>query len=823
MNVSYTKNAVDALNAASSCASSLGHDHIGSEHILLSILAIPGSQACARFVKLGLSLDELGESMKTMISGESGATMQKGVLPMTARTRKIIDMAALEAGRGNTVGTEHLVLAMMREGENAAAQLLFNAGVTVDKFIAAGMQAQADDDAGVEDEDEEAADGAEAENASSGRTSQSGRGQKTPMLNSYGRDLSEAARKQALDPVVGREKELVRVIQILSRRTKNNAVLIGEAGVGKTAIAEGLAQAIYRGEVPEKMLSKRVVALDMARVVAGTQYRGQFEERLKRIVDETKRAGNIILFLDEIHTLVGAGGAEGAMDAANILKPALSRGELQCLGATTVKEYKKSIEKDAALERRFQPVQVEEPSVADTIAILAGVAPKYEEHHSVKFSPAAIRAAAELTARYLPARQLPDKAIDALDETGARLRMAASARPKFLADKQKKVDDLRTKKDDAVAAGDFDLAAKCRDGIKAAAADFADALAEWKKTHLETVLDVTEDDVAKTVSSISGVPVEKMSAATAETLVGIEKTLSESVAGQKEAIGAIARSLRRSRAFLADPKRPIGSFLFLGPTGVGKTHLAKMLAEKVYGDEKALITIDMSEFQEKYSSSRLVGAPPGYVGYDEGGQLTEKVRRRPYSVVLFDEFEKADSDVMNILLQILDDGRLTDGQGRMVDFRNTIVIATANLGFDFANGGRSVGFASETVRSSYETLRDKLLSEAKKAFRPELLNRFDETVVFRKLEKDDMLSILNMELDKLRGRLAGVGIDLELDAKAKEFVVSKGYDSALGARPLRRAVQDLLEDPLADIVLSGKAKGGCRVTLARDGKSLKFR
>ena len=818
----FSKNAADAMNAAASCAAQLGHDHIGSEHLLLSILAIPKCEASLRLVKLGLSLDELSESMKSMIAGDSSGVIQRGPIPVTARTKKVVEMAGIDAGPGNVVGTVNLVSGMLREGENAAAQLLFNVGVTLEKFHAAGTQGEnqdgTDQQTDAEPEDGESGDDEGAEV----KRGENGKAQKTPTLNSFGRDLTDLARQGGLDPVVGREKELRRVIQILSRRTKNNAVLIGEAGVGKTAVAEGLAQAIHRGEVPEKMQSKRVVALDMARVVAGTQYRGQFEERLKRIIDETKRSGNIILFLDEIHTMVGAGGAEGAMDAANILKPALARGELQCIGATTLKEYHKSIEKDAALERRFQSVQVDEPSVADTIRILKGIAPKYEEHHSVRFSQEAIRAAVELTARYLPARQLPDKAIDAMDETGARLRMRASERPKNLTSRQADIDSLRGKKDAAVAHGDFDAAARYRDAIKTASREFDAALAEWKSSHAEETISVTADDVAETVSSMSGVPVEKMNATTAEKLIGIENSLGEVVIGQEPAIKAIARALRRSRAFLADPKRPIGSFLFLGPTGVGKTHLAKMLAERVYGDAKSLITLDMSEFQEKYSSSRLVGAPPGYVGYDEGGQLTEKVRRRPYSVVLFDEFEKANGDVMNMLLQILDDGRLTDGQGRIIDFRNTIIICTANLGFDFAREGHTLGFATDTAETSYDMLKDKLLGEAKRTFRPELLNRFDETVVFRKLEKGDMVSILKLELGKLQSRLKDAHVTLTLDKKATEFLVEKGYDSALGARPLRRVVQEYLEDPLADLLLAGKTRARMRAKLAKDGTSLKF-
>ena len=811
----FSKHAVDALNAASSCARQFGHDHIGAEHVLLSLLAIPACQAAKRLTALGFSLDDLAESMKQMISGNSDGLLQRGQLPLTARTKKILDMAGIEAGPGKVVDTVHLVLAMLREGENAAAQLLFNVGLTVEKFIAAGAAGGTQGEGEVEGEEGN-------QTSQTSQTGANGKAQKTPTVNAYGRDLTEQARKGRLDPVIGRTKELARIVQILSRRTKNNAVLIGEAGVGKTAVVEGLAQAIHRGEVPERMQAKRVVALDMARVVAGTQYRGQFEERLKKIIDETKRAGNIILFLDEIHTMVGAGGAEGAMDAANILKPALARGELQCVGATTLKEYHKSIEKDAALERRFQSVQVDEPSVADAVEILKGVAPKYSEYHSVNYAADAIRAAVELTARYLPARQLPDKAIDALDETGARLRAGASARPKKLTEMQEAIDTLRGKKDAVVAAGDFDSAAQYRESLKQAAAEFQAALKKWKETHAEETLEVSEKDIAETVSSMSGVPVEKMNATTAEKLLGMEKALGEVVIGQDPAVKAIARALRRSRALMADPKRPIGSFLFLGPTGVGKTHLAKMLAEKVYGDDKALITLDMSEFQEKYSSSRLVGAPPGYVGYDEGGQLTEKVRRRPYSVVLFDEFEKANGDVCNMLLQILDEGRLTDGQGRIIDFRNTIIICTANLGFDFAREGHTLGFAKDTAETSFDVLKEKLLGEAKRAFRPELLNRFDETVVFKKLEKEDMKKILALELAKLQSRLKGQHITLSLDKKATDFLIEKGYDSALGARPLRRVVQDYIEDPLADLVLAGKAKPRLRGKLAKDGQSLKF-
>ena len=812
-----TKHAVDAMNGAAGCARQLGHDHIGCEHVFLSILAIPTCEASRRLTSFGLSLDDLAESLRSMIQVGSMPVMQRGQLPISARCQKVLAMSEIEAGKDRPVGTEHLVISMLREGENAAAQMLFNAGVTVEKFIAAGAHGGG----GADGAGEGSGAVGEHDEAEDRRTEgENGKAQKTPTVNNYGRDLTAMARRGELDPVIGRAKELRRLVQVLSRRTKNNAVLIGEAGVGKTAVVEGLAQAIHRGEVPEKMQNRRVVAIDMARVVAGTQYRGQFEERLKKIIDETKRAGNIILFLDEIHTLVGAGGAEGAMDAANILKPALARGELQCVGATTLKEYHKSIEKDAALERRFQSIVVDEPTVSDTVEILKGVASKYELFHSIRFADAAIRAAAELTSRYLPARQLPDKAIDALDETGARLRAASSVRPEKLTRLQEEIDTLRGKKDAEVAAGNFDAAAQCRDEISEKSRRLHEAVMKWKQDHVEETIEVTESDIAETVSLISGVPVEKMNATTAEKLLGMEKTLGEVVIGQEPAIKAIARALRRSRALTINPKRPIGSFLFLGPTGVGKTHLAKMLADRVYGDDKALISLDMSEFQEKYSSSRLVGAPPGYVGYDEGGQLTEKVRRRPYSVVLFDEFEKANADVCNMLLQILDEGRLTDGQGRVIDFRNTIVICTANLGFDFAREGHTLGFAKDTAETSYDMLREKLLAEAKRAFRPELLNRFDETVVFRKLEKDDMRRILKLEIDKLAERLKDSHITLALDRKAEEFLIEKGYDSALGARPLRRVVQEHVEDALADLVLAGKAKPRLKVRLAKDGSSL---
>ena len=841
MSTPYTPNAEQALRGAEAAARQYNHTYIGTEHILLAILAMPTCEACRRFEALGIDPDELRLQLEQMIGhGESVKT--RGDIPFTARTKKILELSKIEAQHlhASAVGTEHFIVAILREGESVAAQILYGHGLDADRYAAAGAQsADSDqpfplDEPSPEDspsEDSSSEDNSDSDSGSrpadDDLQSSSPKGDKkgkTPALNTFGRDLTALARKGDLDPVIGRKTELQRVIQVLSRRTKNNAVLIGEAGVGKTAVVEGLAQAIALGEVPERMRDKRVVSLDMARVVAGTQYRGQFEERLKQLLEETKRTGNVVLFLDEIHTLVGAGGAEGAMDAANILKPALARGELQCIGATTLKEYHKSIEKDAALERRFQSILVNEPSVDDTVEILKGIAPRYEKHHNVAFEPDALKAAVTLTARYLPARLLPDKAIDAIDETGARVRMRTAVRPPDLKADQEAIDDIHRRKAAAIKSENYDEAAACRDEEIAARKALAEKVKAWRAEHAEKTVTVTADDIAATVASISGVPVERMTESTAGKLLNIEKELNAAVIGQSAAIESIARALRRSRAALGDPKRPIGSFLFLGPTGVGKTLLAKMLAEKVYGDPKALIALDMTEFSSAFTSSRLVGAPPGYVGYDEGGQLTERVRRRPYSVVLFDEFEKASSDVMNMMLQLLDDGRLTDGQGRQVDFRNTIVIATANLGFDFAKEGKAFGFSQETASTSYETLRDKLMEEAKRTFRPELLNRFDETVVFRKLGKEDVATILGLELAKVRTRLSERDMTLELDKKAVDFLVAKGSDDAMGARPLRRAVQHHVEDPLADLLLRGTlVPGRIKVSTDKDATALTFK
>ena len=827
MSEMYSPYAQQALDGAEAVARHYNHAYIGTEHVLACILKMENCNACKRLAALGLDNEDLGMELDRMI-GRGDALMSRGSLQLTARTKKVLEFAKIEAARmkADKVGTEHIVIAMLREGESVGAQILFGHDVTAETVLKAfdgtpvkneerSDEAPAQDDE--PDEDLSVPHGGE-------KPQKEGKKTKTPALNTYGRDLTKAAEKGELDPVIGRKQEIERILQVLSRRTKNNAVLIGEAGVGKTAVVEGLAEAIASGDAPERMRSKRVISLNMTRVVAGTMYRGQFEERLKQLIEEAKNAKNCILFLDEIHTLVGAGGSEGAMDAANILKPSLARGEIQVIGATTLKEYHKSIEKDAALERRFQSVMVNEPSQDDTIEILKGIAPRYEKHHNVKYEPDALKAAVRLTSRYLPSRLLPDKAIDAIDETGSRVRMKNAVRPPDLKQDEENIAEINLKKQNAASKSDYEEAAKWRDAEKAAKAELKKKLDAWRAEHAEKLVAVTADDIAATVASISGVPVERMSFAAAEKLLGIEKELNNVVVGQGEAISSIARALRRSRANLGDPKRPIGSFLFLGPTGVGKTLLAKMLAEKVYGDPKALIALDMTEFSDKFTSSRLVGAPPGYVGYDEGGQLTERVRRRPYSVVLFDEFEKASPDVMNMLLQILDEGKLTDGQGRVIDFKNTIIIATANLGFDFAREGQSFGFSQEEASTSYETLKEKLLGEAKRTFRPELLNRFDETVVFRKLDTKNVEVILDLELALLRSRLSEKDMTLDLDKKAVAFLVKQGSDEAMGARPLRRAVQRHVEDPLAELLLSESLKPGkIKATLAKDGGHLQFK
>lgn len=814
----FSPNAVRVLRQAQVEAQGLRHDHVGTEHMVLAFMAVECSAQRA-LKTFGTSRDDLCARVEAQTSvGGIAEAMPPERLPWSPRALKVCDAARLVAeSRGMPrVNTLALLFAAVSEGGGLGALVLHQLNVTTETLERFMPQRDATEEpaqefpAGPEGADR-------AGNAAPGTSDQT-KG-KTPALDTFGRDLTALAAKEKLDPVIGRDAELHRLIQILCRRSKNNAVLIGEAGVGKTAVVEGLAQAIAEGNVPEAMLGRRVISLDMALLVAGTQYRGQFEERLKRVIDEVSRSGNVILFLDELHTIVGAGGSEGAMDAANIIKPALARGEFQCVGATTLNEYRKGIEKDAALERRFQTVMVEEPTQTQAIAILKGVAPKYAKHHGVTYAPAALEAAVRLTARYRPARQLPDKAIDAIDETGSQLRLAAAMRPVALRKLEREAKDLRRMKEAAVARDDFDSAAKLRTRETEALERFEAELAKWQGRQRAKPIAVTADAIARTVATMTGVPVHQMTEGDRQRMVALEGELNARVIGQRDAVAAVARALRRARAGMKDPARPIGSFLFLGPSGVGKTLLAKELAHALFGDAKALIQLDMSEYMEKHTVSRLVGSPPGYVGHEEGGQLTERVRRRPYSVVLFDEIEKAHPDVTNMLLQILEEGCLTDGLGRRVDFRNTVVILTSNLGCNFAGEAPTVGFlpgeAAKGVLMAHDALRAKILAEVRKTLKPELLNRFDEVIVFRALDREAAARILALELEGVRKRLAIGGTLFELSETATDLILNQGFRPEQGARPLRRAVERMVEDPLADWLLrEGPTKGPLLLTPA---------
>ncbi len=804
----FTERARKVLTLAQEEAQRFNHNYIGTEHLLLGLVREGDGVAARVLSNMGVQLPKVRSAVEFIIG--RGESMVLGDIGLTPRAKKVIELAVDEARRLNHhyIGTEHLLLGLVREGEGIAAGVLESLGVNLEKVRSQVMQVVQQ---------------SSSYNQSSGGSKQQ---TKTPYMDALGVDLTEAARTNRLGPLVGRSKEIDRVMQILSRRTKNNPALIGEPGVGKTAIVEGLAQRIVNGDVPEQLQNKRLVALDIGALVAGTKYRGEFEERLKKIVAEVKETQSI-LFIDELHTLVGAGAAEGAVDAANILKPALSRGELQTIGATTLDEYRKYIERDAALERRFQPVQVEEPSVDDTILILHGVRELYETHHKLKISDEALKAAANMAARYITDRFMPDKAIDLIDEASSRVRMARSASPPSLKDAMLGLQSLQRELESAVNNQEFELAAELRDRERKLRDRIEDQRQEVKDSSQSDEIYVTEEDVAQVVSMWTGIPLQRIAGAESERLLQMETVLHEKIIGQEEAIAAISRAVRRARAGIKDPKRPIGSFIFLGPTGVGKSYLTKALAEFMFGSEDHLIKIDMSEFMERHSVARLVGAPPGYVGYEEGGQLTEAVRRKSYSVILLDEIEKAHPEAFNMLLQIMEDGNLADAKGRKVDFRNTIIIMTSNVGAESITGNMSMGFdfrqdAEKQARRDYNQMRDKVMSQLKQTFRPEFLNRIDDVIVFHSLEKDQIRQIVDLELARVRGQVAEQDLELQVTEPAMDLLGERGYDHTYGARPLRRIIQTLIEDPLAEGLLSNRFPAGSTVRVDVEDDLLKL-
>ena len=813
----FTPRAQQVLALARKEADRLNHNFLGTEHLLLGLIKLGQGVAVNVLQKMGLDLETVRMEVEKQV-GTGPDQKMIGNIPYTPRVKKVIALAQKEAKNLNHtyVGTEHLLLGLLREGDGVAAKVLRALDVDIEL---ARQEILKELDPNFASPAGEEAPPQPGEPAPEKPAAGEKKGEvKTPALKAFGRDLTELARKGDMDPVIGRKAEIERVIQILCRRTKNNPVLLGEAGVGKTAIVEGLAQEIVAGNVPEILLSKRVVTLDLALMVAGTKYRGQFEERIKAVMDEIRRAKNIILFIDELHTIVGAGSAEGTMDASNIIKPALSRGEMQCVGATTMNEYRKYIEKDAALERRFQSVKVEAPSIEDAIEILKGLRRKYEEHHKAEFTDEAVAAAVKLSDRYITDRFLPDKAIDVLDEAGSRARISTMTRPPEVKTMEAEIEEIKGKKEAAIKNQDFEGAAKMRDLEKQAKDRLENLLKEWRAKGDEKRVVVGEEEILHVVAKWTGIPLRRMGQDEMARLLTVETEMEKVVVGQREAVSALCKALKRSRADLKDPRRPIGTFLLLGPTGVGKTLLAKTLAEQMFGDTKSLIQLDMSEYMEKFNVSRLVGSPPGYVGYEEGGQLTEKVRRNPYSVVLFDEIEKAHPDVWNMLLQILEEGKLTDSMGRIVNFRNTIILLTTNVGSDTIRKSSTLGFAPITDESSYEKARERVLEEAKKTFRPEFLNRLDDLIVFRSFTKPDLIQILGLEVEKVLERLRKKNLRLELDEMAKDFLVEKGYDPQYGARPMRRAVERFFEDPLAEEILKGVLHEGglIQVTAGQD-------
>jgi ATP-dependent Clp protease ATP-binding subunit ClpC len=798
----FTERARKVIILAKEEARRFNHDYIGTEHILLGLVREGEGVAASVLQKMGVSLEKIRLEIEKLV--QPGPTTQIiGDIPFTPRAKKALELAAEEARAlgHNYIGTEHLLLGFIREGEGMASQVLLNLGLDLNTLRNEVMGLL----------------GSTLPSFGSSPTKT-----KTPALDAFGRNLTELARENKLDPVIGRHNEIERVIQILSRRTKNNPVLLGEAGVGKTAIVEGLAQSIVAGNVPEVLRNKRMIVLDLALMVAGTKYRGQFEERIKAVMEEIKRSQDVIIFIDELHTLVGAGAAEGAIDASNILKPALSRGEMQCIGATTMDEYRKYIEKDAALERRFQTIMVEPPSVEQTIEILKGLRDRYEAHHRVHFLDEALEAAAKLSDRYISGRFLPDKAVDLIDEAGSRARLNVLIVPPELKQLEEKVESLRKEKESYIKGQLFEKAAALRDQERQARQDLEQLNGEWSQAKDKMRPELGEEEIAKIVSQWTGIPIFRLEEKESEKLLKIEDGLHKRVVGQDEAISAIAHAVRRSRAGIKDPKRPIGSFIFLGPTGVGKTLLARALAEYMFGDEDALLQLDMSEYMEKFNVSRLIGAPPGYVGYEEGGQLTERVRRRPYSVILLDEIEKAHPDVFNILLQVLEDGRLTDSFGRKVDFRNTVVIMTSNVGAELIRKTSSLGFKTQKEEVTYQEMKEKLLEEVKRTFKPEFLNRIDDTIVFRPLLKEDLLYIIDIELGFVAQRLKEHNILLDVNQEAKDFLIEKGFDPIFGARPLKRTIQRFLEDPLASEIISKNFKDGSHVKVSRKNQELVF-
>jgi len=806
MHDKFTERVRKVIYLAREEAARLQHDYIGTEHLLLGVIREGEGIAATVLNNLGLDLDRIRQEVENMVSA-SGGTMTIGEIPFTPRAKRVLELAVEEARSlgHNYVGTEHLLLGLIREGEGVAAKVLLELGV---------------DRKRVREETLKLLGGTPSASQSAERGEERA---ETPALNQFGRDLTSLAREGKLDPVIGRDKEIERVVQVLSRRKKNNPVLIGEPGVGKTAIAEGLAQRIISAQVPESLKNKRIVTLDLAAVVAGTKYRGQFEERLKTVMNEIRESKDTVIFIDELHTIVGAGGAEGAIDASNMLKPALARGELQCIGATTLDEYRKYIEKDGALERRFQPVMVDQPSIEDTIRILMGLRDKYEAHHGVKVTDGAIVQAVKLADRYMNDRFFPDKAIDVIDEACARARLSVSTVPSEIHDLEKKLEEVVKEKEAAIRGQEYEKAARLRDKEKDLRSRRNELKKSWSESKRDQSVQVDEDQIAAVLSIMTGIPVVKLAAEESEKLLKMEDALKRRVVGQDEAVSAVSRAVRRNRVGLRDPKRPIGSFIFLGPTGVGKTELARALATYLFDDENALIRIDMSEYMEKFSVSRLVGAPPGYVGYEEGGQLTEKVRRKPYSVVLLDEVEKAHPDVFNVLLQVLDDGLLTDSSRRKVDFKNTVIIMTSNLGGrQILSGGQKLGFKQMDGAQQFSQIKTTVHDELKRAFNPEFLNRIDDVIVFHALTKENMRDIVSILLGQFGTRLKVQDITLEVSPEATELLIDKGFDPALGARPLKRAIQRLLEDPFAEFILKGQIPPGSNVVVTRKDDQLDF-